>query len=83
MDTSCVCYVSLSSSIVPIYQELQHDQHSLFSFTIKLPTGSNFHPSYISLVMVCVMIQTFLTWVLVVEYNYLNTYEVPVAAHES
>jgi len=82
MDTSCVCYVSLSGSIVPIYQELQHDQNSLFSFTIRLPTGSNFHSSYISLVMVCVMIQTFLTWVLVVIYNYLYTYEVLVTAHE-
>ena len=41
-----------------------------FPFTFKLPTGPNFHSSYISLVMLCVMIQTFLTWVLVVEYIY-------------
>ena len=54
-----------------------------FPFTFKLPTGPNFHSSYISLVMVCVMIQTFLTWVRVVKYSYLYTYEVLVAAHES
>lgn len=50
-----------------------------FPFTIKFPTGSKFHSSYISLLMVCVMIQTFLTWALVVKCNYLYTYE----AHDS